>query len=181
MGGRHFRRSKVTIEGAQQHQRVDKDGKGLPPAGELPDDLKTRAITLSFEIHSVIAKIDLLEAHEGIVTPVDYKRGRPRESAETLEMWPSDRVQLALKAIILRENGYNCKEVIAYTRPPSRGFALRWMTSSFPKPSPPSGTPGPLPLRHPAAPSGRLTQVPRLLPCRHLPARRNQRAPSRSD
>jgi CRISPR-associated protein Cas1 len=109
-----FVESKDTIEGSQQHQRVDKEGKGLPPAEELPDDLKTRAITLSSETHRVIAKIDLLEAHDGIVTPVDYKRGRPRESGDTLEMWPSDRVQLALQSIILRENGYKCEEIIAY-------------------------------------------------------------------
>jgi CRISPR-associated protein Cas1 len=109
-----FVESKDTIEGSQQHQRVDKEGKGLPPADELPDDLKTRAITLSSETHRVIAKIDLLEAHDGIVTPVDYKRGRPRESGDTLDMWPSDRVQLALQALILRENGYQCNEIIAY-------------------------------------------------------------------
>lgn len=109
-----FVESKDTIEGSQQHQCVDKEGKGLPPVEELPEDLKTRAITLSSEVHRVIAKIDLLEAHSGIVTPVDYKRGRPRESGDFLEMWPSDRVQLALQALILRENGYRCEEVIAY-------------------------------------------------------------------
>lgn len=109
-----FVESKDTLEGAQQHQRVDKEGKGLPAAEDLLDDLKTRAITLSSEIHRVIAKIDVLEAHAGIVTPVDYKRGRPRAAGNTLEMWPSDRVQLALQAIILRENGYVCEEIIAY-------------------------------------------------------------------
>jgi CRISP-associated protein Cas1 len=109
-----FVESKDTIEGSQQHQRVDKEGKGLPPAEELPDDLKTSAITLSSETHRVIAQIDLLEAHDGLVIPVDYKRGRPREAGETLEMWPSDRVQLTLQAIILRENGYICQEIVAY-------------------------------------------------------------------
>ena len=109
-----FVESKDTIEGSQQHGRVDKEGNGLPPAEELLDDLKTRAVTLSSETYRVIAKIDLLEARDGIVTPVDYKRGRPREAGETLELWPSDRVQLAVQAIILRENGYQCNEVIAY-------------------------------------------------------------------
>ena len=109
-----FVESHDTIEGAQQHQRVDKEGKGLPPADELSHDLKTRAITLSSETLRVIAKIDVLEVREGLVTPVDYKRGRPRESGDTLEMWSSDRVQLALQALILRENGYECNEIIAY-------------------------------------------------------------------
>ncbi|MGC2656364.1 MAG: CRISPR-associated protein Cas4, partial [Bryobacteraceae bacterium] len=106
--------SRDTLEGSQQHRRVDKEGQGLPAADDLPDDLKTRAITLSSETHRVIAKIDLLEARDGIVTPVDYKRGRPSEVGETLEIWPSDRVQLALQAMILRENGYECREAVAY-------------------------------------------------------------------
>ncbi len=120
-----FVESKDTVEGSQQHARVDKEGKGLPAAEELPDDLKTRAITLSSEMHRVIAKIDLVEAREGVVTPVDYKRGRPKEAGEALEMWPSDRVQLALQAIILQENGYDCREVIAYYSATKQRVRLR--------------------------------------------------------
>src|SRR5690242_7856439 len=75
-----FRESADTVEGSQQHKRVDKEGKGLPAAEDLPDDLKTRSITLASEAHKVIAKVDLLEAKDGVVTPVDYKRGRPRET-----------------------------------------------------------------------------------------------------
>jgi CRISPR-associated protein Cas1 len=62
----------------------------------------------------VIARIDLLEASEGVVTPVDYKHGRPRETETGLEPWPTDRMQLAVQALILRENGYRCEEGIAY-------------------------------------------------------------------
>lgn len=109
-----FVENRDTLDGAQQHKRVDKEGAGLPEPEDMPDDLKTHAITLSSEVHRVIAKIDLLEAREGIVTPVDYKRGRPREAGESLELWPSDRVQLALQALILRENGYPCRQAIAY-------------------------------------------------------------------
>src|SRR5689334_6981099 len=87
-----FRESADTVEGSQQHKRVDKEGKGLPAAEDLPDDLKTRSITLASEAHKVIAKVDLLEAKDGVVTPVDYKRGRPRETEAGLEMWPPDRV-----------------------------------------------------------------------------------------
>src|SRR5882757_4058338 len=56
-----FRESADTVDGSQQHKRVDKEGKGLPAAEELPDDLKTRSITLASETHKVIAKVDLLE------------------------------------------------------------------------------------------------------------------------
>jgi CRISP-associated protein Cas1 len=51
---------------------------------------------------------------EYMVTPVDYKHGRPRETEEGLELWPTDRIQLAVQGLILRENGYRCEEGIAY-------------------------------------------------------------------
>ncbi len=64
----------------------------------------------------MIAKMDLVEAEGGVVTPVDYKHGRPREGADGLELWPSDRAQLAVQGIVLRENGYRCDEGIVYYR-----------------------------------------------------------------
>lgn len=109
-----FRDSADTVEGSHQHQRVDKEGKGLPPADDLPEDLRTRSITLSSEAHRVIAKMDVVEAKDGMVTPVDYKHGRPRELDAGLEMWPTDRVQLAMQALVLRENGYRCDEAVVY-------------------------------------------------------------------
>lgn len=109
-----FRDSADTIEGQIQHKRVDKPGKSLPDPEDLDDDLKTRAVTLSSEKYRIIAKIDLLEVEDGKVTPVDYKHGRPREGAAGLEMWAPDRVQLALQALVLRENGYCCEEALVY-------------------------------------------------------------------
>jgi CRISPR-associated protein Cas1 len=109
-----FRESADTVEGSQQHKRVDKEGKGLPKPEDLADDLQTRAVTLASESLRVIAKMDLLEAEGGVVTPVDYKHGRPKDTDGGLTLWPSDRVQLALQAMILRENGYRCDEAIVY-------------------------------------------------------------------
>src|SRR5271157_3429707 len=48
------------------------------------------------------------------VTPVDYKHGEPREIEGGLELWPADRVQLAVQGLILRENGYRCEEGVVY-------------------------------------------------------------------
>jgi len=45
---------------------------------------------------------------------VDYKHGRPRETESGIELWPSDRVQLAIQGLVLRENGYRCEEGIVY-------------------------------------------------------------------
>jgi len=64
----------------------------------------------------VIAKMDLVEAEGGVVTPVDYKHGQPREGPNGLELWPSDRAQLAVQGLVLRESGYRCEEGIVYYR-----------------------------------------------------------------
>ena len=109
-----FEHSGDTVEGAVQHKRVDKEGPGLRRPEELEGAEKTRSVTLASEEHRLIAKMDLLDIADGIVTPIDYKHGKPLENGEVLEAWPSDRVQLAVQAIILRNNGYTCEEGIIY-------------------------------------------------------------------
>ncbi|MBK9168571.1 MAG: CRISPR-associated endonuclease Cas1 [Bryobacterales bacterium] len=109
-----FRESADTVEGAAQHARVDREGAGLPSPEELDEDLRTRAVTLSSDRHRLIAKMDLLDVAQGTVTPVDYKHGKPRDAGHELAAWPSDRVQLAVQAIVLRENGYTCDEGIVF-------------------------------------------------------------------
>src|SRR5579872_6808900 len=128
-----FEHSADTLEGAAQHRRVDQEGHGLPSATELKTkdlktkdlktkdpnagadaELTTRAVTLSSERHRLIAKMDLLDVSQGVVTPVDYKRGKPKETESGLEAWPSDQVQLAVQGIVLRENGYECREGLVY-------------------------------------------------------------------
>ena len=110
-----FRHSVDTVAGSAEHKRVDKEGKGLPPAEELAEEgLRTRAITLSSERLRVIAKLDLVDADGGLVTPVDYKHGRPRDDGDGLQAWPADRVQVILQALVLRENGYRCDEAVVY-------------------------------------------------------------------
>jgi CRISPR-associated protein Cas1 len=111
-----FRESADTLEGSVQHKRVDKEGGELPPAEELPDDLKTQAITLSSERLRVVAKMDVVQVEDGHARPIDYKRGRPVEADGGLALWPADRVQIVLQALILRENGYRCDEGIVYYR-----------------------------------------------------------------
>jgi CRISPR-associated protein Cas1 len=110
-----FRDSVDTLEGKFQHRRVDEQASPLPAPEDIhADEFQCRSVTLSSEAHRVIARIDLLEASEGGVTPVDYKHGRPRETETGLEPWPTDGMQLAVQALILRENGYLCEEGIAY-------------------------------------------------------------------
>jgi len=113
-----FVHNRETVEGALRHAKVD-EGKGeLTPADELSadDSIHARSVTLSSERYGLIAKMDLVEADEGAVIPVDYKRGPPRTGGPDggLEVWDADRVQLAVQALVLRDNGYRCDEAIVY-------------------------------------------------------------------
>jgi CRISPR-associated protein Cas1 len=109
-----FKESADTVEGKFQHRRVDGGKGGMPEPAATGTDLECRAVTLSSERMHVIAKMDLLEVEDGAVTPVDYKHGAPREGKDGLELWPADRVQLAVQGLILRENGYQSEEGIVY-------------------------------------------------------------------
>jgi CRISPR-associated protein Cas1 len=122
-----FRESADTLEGSAQHRRVDARVTALPTpksaaeAGPQPDKsaevIHARSVTLSSERLRVIAKLDLVEAEGNSATPVDYKHGAPRvTTGGEIEMWPADRVQLALQAIVLRESGYRCDEAIVFYR-----------------------------------------------------------------
>jgi CRISPR-associated protein Cas1 len=111
-----FVESVDTVEGSLQHGRVDSKASALPDAADLPQSIHSRSVTLSSERLRVIAKMDLVEVEGGIATPVDYKHGKPRDGTEGLELWPSDRAQLAVQGMVLRENGYRCEEGIAYYR-----------------------------------------------------------------
>jgi len=72
----------------------------------------------------VTAKLDLVEVRTGAddlfnaieVCPVDYKAGAPREGDDGNELWDADQMQLGLQALILRENGYTCREGVIYYR-----------------------------------------------------------------
>jgi CRISPR/Cas system-associated endoribonuclease Cas2 len=108
-----FAESADTVEGSIQHRRVDAKATALPDAADLPQSIHSRSVTLSSERLRVIAKMDLVEVEGGVVTPVDYKHGHPRDGAEGPELWPSDRAQLAVQAIVLRENGYRGEEGVA--------------------------------------------------------------------
>src|ERR1017187_6870583 len=138
-----FAESVDTVEGAIQHRRVDAKTTALPSAEEIgglegkttddarrssvppgssvsssapPQTIHSRSVQLSSERLRVIAKMDLVEVEDGVVTPVDYKHGRPRDGAYGLELWPADRAQLGVQGIVLRENGYRCDEGGAYYR-----------------------------------------------------------------
>lgn len=103
-----------TVEGRYRHRRVDKPGGDLPKPDETEEGEKIHAksITLSSNRLGLIAKIDLVEGGEGVVTPVDYKRGkRPHVPKGAYD---PERIQVCVQGLILEEHGYTCNEGVLY-------------------------------------------------------------------
>lgn len=112
-----FAHNRETVEGALRHSTVDEGSGALTSADELkPDEaIHARSVTLSSEQYGLIAKMDLIQGDQQAVLPVDYKRGKPRTGDDgDLEVWDADRVQLAVQALVLRDNGYRCDEAVVY-------------------------------------------------------------------
>lgn len=110
-----FRHSSDTVEGAQKHERGDEKEDDLAPADEIEGEtFKARGVMLSSAELGLIAKMDLVEADGDTVTPVDYKRGRPRDTDEGPKAWPADEAQIAAQVIVLRHNGYRSNDGLLY-------------------------------------------------------------------
>ena len=89
-----------------------------------PETIHSRSVQMGSDRLRVVAKMDLVESkadREDLfsaleVCPVDYKAGAPREGEEANELWDTDKMQLGLQALILRDNGYTCNEGVIYYR-----------------------------------------------------------------
>ena len=102
-----------TVEGRHLHRRVDAGSGVLPePHEEFPELKRARSVEISSEKLELVAKIDLVESEKGVVTPVDYKRGKrphvPRQA------YDPERVQLCAQGLLLEEKGYKCSEGVLY-------------------------------------------------------------------
>src|SRR5690606_1388747 len=109
-----FAHNTDTIEGAQRHEKIDARSDALPRPDDGPERFHARSVELTSDRVGIIAKIDLVEGIGSRATPVDYKRGAPRETPDGPEAWPADRIQVAAQALVLRDNGYECEEAILY-------------------------------------------------------------------
>ena len=100
-----------TAAGNFTHRVVDQGGGAAPG----PDDdvlTEARAVAVSSERLGLTAVIDLVEGEDGKVRPVDYKRGSVPDIA--FQSWDTDRAQLCVAGLLLREEGYECDEGIIY-------------------------------------------------------------------
>jgi CRISPR-associated protein Cas1 len=111
-----FAHSADTIEGSLRHEKLERKADPLPAPQEVSDEttIHSRSVELSSDRYKLIAKLDLVEGEGGEVSPIDYKKGRPREGDEGPEAWPADRAQVCAQALVLRDNGYTCSEGVLY-------------------------------------------------------------------
>lgn len=118
-----FAHNADTIEGALRHGGLDEKQGALPPANRKKaggieegeqERIHARSVRLASDRYRLVAVIDLVEAEGDHATPVDYKKGRPREGADGPEAWPADTAQVSAQALILRDNGYKCDEAVLY-------------------------------------------------------------------
>ena len=115
------------------------------PKSEIENEvIHSRSVQMGSERLGVVAKMDLVEVRAARATsagpatgaaqvnlatgeaedlfsalevcPVDYKAGAPKEGEEANELWDTDKMQLGLQALILRDNGYTCNEGVIYYR-----------------------------------------------------------------
>jgi CRISPR-associated protein Cas1 len=140
-----FLPSADTEAGAGVHRRVDRPSQAPPEQGQReganvekleeqetdPDRPRAvRSLALSSERLGLTGTLDLAEIEGTRAVPVEYRRGRPRRSAQVVapsdemmeeprllpapEPWPTDRVQLGLQVLLLEEAGYTVPEAYIY-------------------------------------------------------------------
>ena len=100
-----------TTSGRRAHKATEKGAApALPPPDDLTEDrtLKTRRLLLSSERLGLTAELDILEAEDGKVVPVDIKTGKRPHVAEGAYL--PERVQVCVQALLLRDAGYTCEE-----------------------------------------------------------------------
>jgi len=120
--------------GSQKPEDGRQKSEPRPATSEPPSSLSaqpsteevihSRSVQMGSQCLGVTAKMDLVEVRAAgddlfntlEVCPVDYKAGAPKAGEESNELWDADKMQLGLQALILRENGYTCREGIIYYR-----------------------------------------------------------------
>jgi CRISPR-associated protein Cas1 len=125
---------KTTTE-EKPSETVDVSAKEAEAQHNEPETIHSRSVQMGSERLGIVAKMDLVEVRAGLATgttraddsssdlftalevcPVDYKAGAPKEGEESNELWDTDKMQLGLQALILRDNGYACNEGVIYYR-----------------------------------------------------------------
>lgn len=121
-----------TEQGNLAHRRVNRPSAHTEDAEDATDRPRVvRSLTLTSNSLGLTATMDLAEISGKTAVPVEYRKGRPRsvaispspdnqEDADNIiphsmvEAWPTDRVQLGLHAVLLKDAGYEVPRVVLY-------------------------------------------------------------------
>lgn len=129
---------------ATPSSKASSGSQASPDDGEALETIHSRSVTLGSNSLGVVAKMDLIEVRltpdtaasmedsqfdlfqVKEVIPVDYKAGSPRQGVDSdaIELWDTDRMQLGLQMVILRDNGYDCTEGVIYYRATKQRVSL---------------------------------------------------------
>jgi CRISPR-associated protein Cas1 len=103
-----------TLDGRFVHRRVDEERGRVPEPEKVVEmpSLHARSVLLGSDALGVTARVDVIEADDGRVIPVDYKRGAPPDVLEGA--YEPERVQVCVQGLLLREHGYECEEGALY-------------------------------------------------------------------
>lgn len=101
-----------TVDGRYQHRVVDTEAGRAPGPDQAADLRGARSLLVSAPSLGLIGRIDLLEGRDGVVTPVDYKRGSPAPGSG--RAGEPERRQLAVHALMLRDAGYSVDRAVLY-------------------------------------------------------------------
>jgi CRISPR-associated protein Cas1 len=103
-----------TLDGRFVHRRVDEERGRVPEPKKVVEmpRLHARSVLLGSDALGVTARVDVIEADDGRVIPVDYKRGAPPDVPEGA--YEPERVQVCVQGLLLREHGYECDEGALY-------------------------------------------------------------------
>lgn len=118
------KKSEKTTTEDKPSESADVPAKEAEAENNEPETIHSRSVQMGSERLGIVAKMDLVESKAEKddllsaleVCPVDYKAGAPKEGEESNELWETDKMQLGLQALILRDNGYTCNEGVIYYR-----------------------------------------------------------------
>lgn len=92
-----------TVDGRFQHRVVDRGGGRMDDADSDDPVRAARSVTLGSEHLGLIAKADIIEGLDGMVVPIEVKRGSPPAHGPA---WSPELVQICVIGLLLRDNGY---------------------------------------------------------------------------
>jgi len=95
-----------TLKGRIVHRRLEQEPEKLMEEGLGP--IHAREILLSGPDAGISCRIDLLAGDTRNAIPVEYKNGKAPDIPEGA--YEPDRVQVCAQGLVLRENGFQCKE-----------------------------------------------------------------------